>query len=377
MTPSAGKHAHRVIVVGAALVALTLAAPCRSCDPAASAAGAQAPAAGTRTLARSRVPSTPTRSTARPDAEDEGGAGGRPQGLLALRGPEVPDARLLRRHAQPHVELGRRLHGRQHADAGAGLPLRARRGGGLLHRHPGEALAAARLPRRRRPRRGPRPDVPAPGGQPGARHPTRWPRSGPRPSRAARRRRRPPTAERGHRRQAHRHAAQDVQGPEGRRPDHEVGVAAVHGDGGEVQRAGPVHRDDRLRVDVGAGRQQPAPQRHLPRRQGQGRPGVPVLLLEQRGPREALGVDGGVRDEDGRPAHRHPAQRQPLQRPDVRARGLRRQAAHEGVRGEAGALRGAAGDHPDEGQQRDAPDDVAERRVRGRHGRSPAGSTAT
>jgi len=35
---------------------------------------------------------------------------------------------------------------------------------------------------------------------------------------------------------------------------------------------------------------------------------------------------------------------------------------------EAGAVRGVAGDHPDQGQQRDAPDDVAERRVRGRHG---------
>jgi hypothetical protein len=47
MTPSAGKHAHRVIVVGAALVALTLAAALPLvCAPAARAAGAQEPGSG-------------------------------------------------------------------------------------------------------------------------------------------------------------------------------------------------------------------------------------------------------------------------------------------------------------------------------------------
>ena len=59
---------------------------------------------------------------------------------------------------------------------------------------------------------------------------------------------------------------------------------------------GTLHGDDRLRVDLGAGRQQPAPQRAVPRRQGQGRPGIPVLRLAERGPGEALGVDGPVRD---------------------------------------------------------------------------------
>ena len=47
MTPSAGKHAHRVIIVGAALVALTLAAALPLvCAPAARAAGAQEPGSG-------------------------------------------------------------------------------------------------------------------------------------------------------------------------------------------------------------------------------------------------------------------------------------------------------------------------------------------
>ena len=60
------------------------------------------------------------------------------------------------------------------------------------------------------------------------------------------------------------HVARPDQGPEGRRTDHEVRLAAVHGDRREIQRARPLHGDDRLRVDLGAGRQQPAPQRAVP-----------------------------------------------------------------------------------------------------------------
>ena len=43
-------------------------------------------------------------------------------------------------------------------------------------------------------------------------------------------------------------------------------------------------------------------------------------------------------------------------------------AADAGLRRASRALGGAAGDRADQGQQRDAPDAVAERRVRGRHG---------
>ena len=95
-----------------------------------------------------------------------------------------------------------------------------------------------------------------------------------------------------HLRTGEQHAAGADQGPEGRRADHEVGLAAVHRHRRQVQRTGPLHRDDRLRVDLGAGRQQPAPQRAVPRRQGQGRPDPAVLGLAERGPGEALGVDG-------------------------------------------------------------------------------------
>ena len=52
-------------------------------------------------------------------------------------------------------------------------------------------------------------------------------------------------------------------------------LAEEHRDHGEVQRARALHRVHRLRVDLECRRrQQPAPQRHLPRRQGQGRPGA-------------------------------------------------------------------------------------------------------
>ena len=59
-------------------------------------------------------------------------------------------------------------------------------------------------------------------------------------------------------------------------------------------------------------RQQPAPQRDLPRRHGQGRPGHAALALRHRGPRGPVEVDGDVRGEDRRPGAGHPAQRQPV-----------------------------------------------------------------
>ncbi len=76
----------------------------------------------------------------------------------------------------------------------------------------------------------------------------------------------------------------------------------------------------------------------------------PFSRLEQREPREALGVDGEVRGEDRRQAARHPPQRQPLQRPDVRARGLRAATRSRRTTPSGGPLGGAAGDRPDEGQ---------------------------
>ena len=46
-----------------------------------------------------------------------------------------------------------------------------------------------------------------------------------------------------------------------------------------IQRAGPLHRLHRLRVDLEHRRQQPAPQRHLPRQRRQGEPGRAVHRL--------------------------------------------------------------------------------------------------
>ena len=65
-------------------------------------------------------------------------------------------------------------------------------------------------------------------------------------------------------------------------------VAAPDGRRREVQRARPLHGHHRLRVDVGAERQQPAPQRHVPRRQGEGRPDHPACPTTTRGDPEDL-----------------------------------------------------------------------------------------
>ena len=74
------------------------------------------------------------------------------------------------------------------------------------------------------------------------------------------------------------------------------------------------------RVDVEPGRQQPASQRHLPRRQGQGRPDRSLFPVRQHRCRGSVEVDGRLREEDRRPAPGDPARRQHFQRPDVRRR---------------------------------------------------------
>ena len=131
---------------------------------------------------------------------------------------------------------------------------------------PRQAGATARLSGRRRPRREPRP-------------------------RAADRGIRPRTAQVGVGQEGtrpgqdrhHRTAARPtttggsrpckLRGPaQGGRPRRSRRVEAHHRGRREIQRARPLHRLHRLRVDLGAERQQPAPQRDLPRRQGQGRP---------------------------------------------------------------------------------------------------------
>ena len=66
------------------------------------------------------------------------------------------------------------------------------------------------------------------------------------------------------------------------------GVGAHHRCSGKIQRAGSLHRVHRLRMVGVAERQQFASQRHLSRRQGQGRSGPAVLAIRQRRRRGSL-----------------------------------------------------------------------------------------
>ena len=90
--------------------------------------------------------------------------------------------------------------------------------------------------------------------------------------------------------------------------------------------------------------------------QGQGRPDHPDLAISTATTREAVEVDGGLREEDRRPAAGHPAQRQPLQRPDVRRRHADDQEADRPRLCRAPHALGAAlRGHADKGRRRGAP----------------------
>ena len=73
--------------------------------------------------------------------------------VLALCGPQLPDAAVVRRHAPAHVVLHGRRRLRLPAWPARRVPLRQGRGGHRLEWAAGEAVAAARFPRRRRPLR--------------------------------------------------------------------------------------------------------------------------------------------------------------------------------------------------------------------------------
>ena len=74
----------------------------------------------------------------------------------------------------------------------------------------------------------------------------------------------------------------------------------------EIQPARAVHRLHRLRVDVHAGREQPAPQRDLSRRQGQGRSDHPFSQYDSVDPEDLWKWMSRDRAEDGRPRAGHP-----------------------------------------------------------------------
>ncbi len=112
-------------------------------------------------------------------------------------------------------------------------------------------------------------------------------------------------------------------------------LAADHQGGRGLQRARALHRVHRLRVDLEHRRQQPAPQRHLPRQRRTGQPGRALhhaAAAGQRQPGGPVEVDGGHGAEDRQRGARHRAQRQPEQRPHVPdGRGVR-QEARQGLR---------------------------------------------
>ena len=79
-------------------------------------------------------------------------------GYSPYAGRNYPTRVLVGRHAPSHRQLARRRRLRQHARAGGGLSVRARRGGDLVDGPTGEAQPTARFPGGRRPRRGARRD---------------------------------------------------------------------------------------------------------------------------------------------------------------------------------------------------------------------------
>ena len=149
-----------------------------------------------------------------------------------------------------------------------------------------------------------------------------------------------------------------------------LGVAGDHSGRGTGQCAGAIHGLHRLRVDLEHRRQQPAPQRDLPRRRCEGQPGRALhhaRAARQRRPARSLEVDGRLRGEDRRRAARHRAQRQRLRNgrmfpiiEPVSGGKLDKNYAQTRTKWER-ALRG----HPDQGRRRDASVPVAQRRVRG------------
>ena len=127
----------------------------------------------------------------------------------------------------------------------------------------------------------------------------------------------------------HRHHPQLQRGedPEGDLPGpgHEAPTASAWQETiegrGAGQRPGPLHGLHRLRVDLEHRRQQPAPQRDLPRERRR-RPAGRALHRRMKplgsdDPRRPVEVDGGLRGEDRRQRARDRPQRQPQQRPDV------------------------------------------------------------
>ena len=128
---------------------------------------------------------------------------------------------------------------------------------------------------------------------------------------------------------------------------------------------GVLHRLHRLRVDVQCRRwRQPAPQRHLPRRQGQGRRSPADDDLRQREPRRPVEMDAGLGRQDRRLLAGHSPQRQSVERQDVCAEHVSRRSADPRMGRDPREVGADVRDHPDQGRRRDPSVAVADRRVR-------------
>ena len=135
----------------------------------------------------------------------------------------------------------------------------------------------------------------------------------------------------------------------------------------EANEPGSLHRLHRLRVDLEHRRQQPAPQRDLPRQRDQGRRDRAVhddAAARQRQSGRSLEMDGRLRREDRRQRARHRAQRQSVERPHVPDRRGLRQAGRPRLRRESRQVGAPLRGDADQGRRRGAPVPVAQRRVR-------------
>ena len=300
-------------------------------------------ARSTRKRPRRRIPAKPT--------------------IFALRGPQSPDAAVL--FGDTHCT--RRLRWTPARSAPAWpegrLPLRQGRGGRRFQRAAREAVAAARFPG---------------GGRPLRRHGLLPAAAGGDPSLLA-----DPQGRKWYDLINSGKGAQAAieiitsfsQGkiPKGlSRPGHarlSQRLARDHRGGGRGQRARPLHRLHRLRVDLEHRRQQPAPQRHLPRRRREGQPGRAATPRSRRSAATTRATCGSgwpiYEEKTGGEVLAHRAQRQPEQRPHVPDRRVvHRQADRPRVCREPRALGAALRGDADQGRRRDPSVPLAQRRVR-------------
>ena len=212
--------------------------------------------------------------------------------LFALCRPQFSDVAAVRRHASAYVVLDGCGRLRCAPDTQRCLPFRPRRGGHLQQRSTGQAIASARLSRCRRSlRRNGLLSAVDVGRSGAAGH-----AAGTQVVRRDSRRQRCRGGDRHHHELRQGTDAEGV--PDSRHLGVSKRVAADHQGGGGLQRARAIHRLHRLRVDLEHRRQQPAPQRHLPRQRRASEPGRTVHhagAAGQRQPGRAVEIHGGAR----------------------------------------------------------------------------------